>query len=124
MAAFQDVDPVSAPGHRNPLLNKCVLYSIQINGEICRAKTTIMALSRKKILDMNTYLKLLLSKVLLLFQKKYIFIFTLYFFGIINVSQDDGINVAAMAQKLLTQTLPFIPEIEVLPKSKFIILLP
>ena len=69
-------------------------------------------------------MKLLLSKVLLLFQKKYIFIFTLYFFGIINVSQDDGINVAAMAQKLLTQTLPFIPEIEVLPKSKFIILLP
>ena len=24
MAAFQDVDPGSAPGHRNPLLNKCV----------------------------------------------------------------------------------------------------
>ena len=53
MAAFQDVDPGSAPGHRNPLLNKCVFYSIQINGEICRAKITIMTLSKEKILDMK-----------------------------------------------------------------------
>ena len=53
IAAFQAVDPGSTPGHRNPLLNKCVLYSIQINGEICRAKTTIMTLSREKILDMK-----------------------------------------------------------------------
>ena len=53
IAVFQVVDPGSTPGHRNPLLNKCVLYSIQINGEICRAKITIMTLSREKILDMK-----------------------------------------------------------------------
>ena len=53
----------------------------------------------------------------------YLYLFALYFLGIINVSQDDGINVAATQQKLLTQTLPFIPENRAIANKHSIILL-
>ena len=57
----------------------------------------------------------------LYFLQKYLF--ALYFLGIINVSRDDGINVAATQQKLLTQTLPFIPENRAIANKHSIILL-